>query len=178
MSKKQNNTTTDEQLPAAIQQAMANAIIEWPQQIEKRRLPVRLTVAELQAASDEIVETLRQIDSIEAEKKAAVTDFKAQLDAKKKRLLDLRATIQSKEDFREVECEWVFECAGINGSELTPSMEHKTLRRCDTGAAVTTVKITDADRQTALPLAGADPMDDGLDDELETTVVDGTQDAA
>ncbi len=33
----------------------------------------------------------------------------------------------------------------------------------------------DADRQTALPLAGADPMDDGLDDESETTVVDGTQ---
>ena len=38
MSKKQN-TTTEEQLPAAIQQAMANAIIEWPEQRRNADFP-------------------------------------------------------------------------------------------------------------------------------------------
>ena len=69
-----------------------------------------------------------------------------------------------------------FECAGINETGVIYSPDYKTLRRCDTGAAVTTVKITDADRQTALPIAGAEPMAE--DAEPETTVVDATQDAA
>ena len=175
MSKKQNNTTTDEQLPAAIQQAMANAIIEWPEQREKRRLPVRLTPEKLQAASDEMAETLRAIESLEAAKKAVASDYKGKIEKNKQRLRELTETIQSKEELQDVECQWIFECRGINDTGAIEDPEYKTLQRLDTLAAVTTMKITDADRQTTLPLAGADPMDDGLDDESETTVVDGTQ---
>ena len=171
MSKKQNNTT-EEQLPAAIQQALANAIIEWPEQIEKRMLPVKLTPARFQAAAEEMAEIERRIEMLEAEKKSTASRLKADIEADKKRRRELTEMIQSKEEPQLVECEWLFEVRAINESGVVEDPELKTLRRKDTGAPVTTVKITDADRQTALPLAGADPMDDGLDDESETTVVD------
>lgn len=172
---KTKDTTDNAASCAASTSPFADAI-EWPEVKENRRLPVKLTVQQLTAASDELAETHRTLRKYEAGKKADADEWKAKITAAKNRQEELVETIEKKEEDRDVECEWIFECAGINETGVIYSPDYKTLRRCDTGAAVTTVKITDADRQTALPIAGAEPMAE--DAEPETTVVDATQDAA
>ena len=111
---------------------------------------MRLTPEKLQAASDEMAETLRAIESLEAAKKAMASDYKGKIEKNKQRLRELTETIQSKEEASGCRGQWIFECRGINDTGAIEDPEYKTLQRLDTLAAVTTMKITDADRQTAL----------------------------
>lgn len=107
---------------------------------EKRMLPVRLTHSELQDRGRALGAAYREYEKIEAEKKAANSEFKDQLDAARDEMTRLSGIIRDEQEPRPVECHWI------------EDWDHNVRRlvRQDTGDTVTELTIPADERQGSL----------------------------
>lgn len=136
------------------------AHIPWPETGESRTLPVILTQPEIAEKGRELAGVVSKLENLEAERKSAISAYKAQIDSLTERQKRLTTMINEGEEDREVECFWAFECCGLDDSgEEVFHGDRKTLIRRDTGKVVLTMPITEADRQMTLPDMGG--SDDG-----------------
>lgn len=107
-----------------------------------RSLPCRLSETELLARADELSVVVQETSAEESRQTDVKTQMKArltELDARKTRLA---ITIGRKEEFRDVEVELM---ADVQAGTVT-------VIRQDTGESLETRPMSDAERQTTLPL--------------------------
>lgn len=114
---------------------------DYPERTETRDLMVRYTPDEIEVMSRQISETVIELARIPGIKKALV-----------EKQATLADNILAEEHETEVQCRWIFECAGRDSStgEKIYSATHKTLFREDTGKAVEVIMMTGADHQLEL----------------------------
>ncbi len=128
---------------------------DWPESTEKRLLSVVLNDAELKSASTQLARTIPDIMELEAQAKSAADTLKAKIKAIECQQTILSNVIRDGCEDRQVDCVWVYECAGVDGatSERIYHPEKKSLFRKDTGEFVECRDITNDERQMALPIA-------------------------
>jgi hypothetical protein len=146
-------------------QAPESSAPEWPNATENRTLRCTLSGDELGAKSNEMARTQIDLCALEEQKKVVISEYSAREKEKKARINVLAQTISSKAEERQVPCEWRFEQSGIDAArQPIRHPEHKTLVRTDTGDVVEITRITDSDRQMALPLHPPEPVINGTED--------------
>ena len=133
-------------------EAPTPATFNWPKSTEKRSLFVTLNPAELETKSRELAGTVPQIANLEREAKSSASQWKARIEIVQCQQNHLSAVVSEGKEERNVECEWVFECSGIDSAtkERIPHPDKKALIRPDTGEVIEVRDITSDDRQMAL----------------------------
>jgi hypothetical protein len=119
----------------------------YPQQTETRYLKVPLSTAEVANYSQEAARLVREIGDLENEKKAVMDGFKSRISDRQTRQVDISKMILDGYQEKRVECEWLFECAGLetNTNKAIVHPEQKTLVRKDTNEVVEVAQMTDQD---------------------------------
>lgn len=113
--------------------------------------PVRLhlrsnfTDAEKVEFAQQLAEAQREIESIEAEKKRANTQFKSRIESASADREEMMDRIQTGYEMRETLC---------TVTANVPEVGKKTIVRTDTGEVVRVETMTDAERQLELPGVG------------------------
>lgn len=105
-----------------------------------RTLPVSLTPEEFDAKAAELAALTFEIEQIIANKKAAMAEFKAQLDSRARLQKDLSTIVDKRAEWRDVECE-----QSINADKKLVE-----IIRLDIGEIVDTRGLTPRDIQNAL----------------------------
>lgn len=108
----------------------------------QRKLACKLTAEELDKAKTDLSLVCREEDDVDAERKAVAKHFSTRLEEVGGRRRVLVDKIQSRQEYRDVECEWRPDY--LKGK--------KTLVRLDTNENVETVLLTERERQTGLEL--------------------------
>jgi hypothetical protein len=124
---------------------------DWPEAIEKRSLFVTLNPSELESESRKLAATVPQIANLEREAKSSASQWKSRIDMVQVEQNRLSGIVSEGKEERPVECEWVFECSGVDADKnriFHP--EKKALFRKDTGEFVETRDITAEERQMSL----------------------------
>lgn len=116
-------------------------------------LPCKLTPDEIRDRGAELVKVLAKIDAIEAEKKAAVDQFKARIQIQESRARELRTAIEGESEDREVEV--------IESFELRLGVARTT--RTDTGEQIRERALRSSELQPSLPAIDDSPQM-GLDE--------------
>lgn len=132
---------------------------KWPESVETRSLPCPLRDADNKELLSDLAAAWNMMHLLQEEKKQAMKAFQVRIQEQESVLAKLHDEVTSGTRVKDVECEWTFECAGIDdeGAEIFhPDM--KTLFRKDTGDVVETTPITGADREMELALT--DPVAD------------------
>lgn len=122
---------------------------------ETAHLPVKLTSEELAAYSRELANSVADVAELEKKKSDVAKDFASQISAKDARIQVLSRRIQTSEEYRDVECQWI-----LNFTE-----DKKQLMRKDIGEIVKSKPLTDADRQIGIPTEEENA--DGKEEESE-----------
>jgi hypothetical protein len=119
----------------------------YPQQTETRYLKVPLSTPEVANYSQEAARLVREIGDLEQEKKAVTSDFKAKIEDKGTRQSAIAKMILDGYQEKRVNCEWMFECAGLDTTTGKPILhpEQKALIRMDTNEVVEVCAMTDQD---------------------------------
>lgn len=125
---------------------------DWPQSIEPRPLFVTLAPREMEAISRQLAATVPQIGQLERDAKASASQWKARIETVQCQQDRLSGIVTEGREERPVECEWVFECCGVDSVTLQRMYhpEKKTLFRTDTWEPVETRDITSDERQMSL----------------------------
>lgn len=125
---------------------------DWPESTEKRCLRCDVSPKEATDYGREQSELIKEIDRLEEAKKASASQYKAQIDEKGARARRLAAYITDGWQEKDVQCEWWFECAGIDNQtgERIYHPEKKALVRMDTYEVVEVLEITNDERQMSL----------------------------
>lgn len=110
---------------------------------ETRRLQCSLPEHELELLRKELSGEVWHLSQLEAEKKRLVAAMGEQIDAAKKRILDLNLETETGKGVRDVICRWRTERDG--------SKREWVLRRMDLGEAISVEPLTAADAQEELP---------------------------
>lgn len=133
-------------------EAPTPATFNWPKSTEKRPLFVTLNQAELETMSRRLAATVPQIANLEREAKSSASQWKARIEIVQCEQNHLSNIVSDGREERPVECEWVFECSGIDSAtkERIPHPDKKALIRPDTGEVIEVRDITSDDRQMAL----------------------------
>lgn len=157
----QTNTDTTMAKKRTEETAIADAPTKpkWPESTETRALPCPLRDADNKELLSDLAAAWNMMHLLQEEKKQAMKAFQLRIEEQESILAKLHGEVTSGTRVKDVECEWVFECAGIGdeGEQIFhPDM--KTLFRKDTGDAVETKPITGADREMELALT--DPVAD------------------
>ncbi len=128
------------------------AKFDWPQSTDKRLLSVVLNPSEIESYGRLMANTIPDLAQLESEAKSAADTFKAKIKAIECQQFVFSKIIREGREDRQVDCEWIFECAGIDAGtgERIGHPDKKTLIRCDTGEVVEIRDITTDDRQMAL----------------------------
>lgn len=136
---------------------------DWPESTETRQLQVNLTDEEIVEESRSLVRHLREVQSLESQKKASNDRFKAQIEEQEKLIEDLKTIVNSGKTRRDVSCSWQFEMNGhAAGGDRIPHSGMKTLIRDDTNETIKVKPITDEDRQLLLGLSYEESMEANL----------------
>jgi hypothetical protein len=125
---------------------------DWPESTEKRSLFVTLKPAELEATSRQLAQTVPQIANLEREAKSSASQWKSRIESVQCEQNRLSGIVSDGKEERPVECEWVFECCGIDiaSSNRIHHPEKKALFRKDTGEFIEARDITSDERQMSL----------------------------
>jgi hypothetical protein len=115
---------------------------------EDHELLCELTGAELRLKGDQLAEAENAYELAEADKKAAMAVFAQRLEAARNVTRKLSQEILSKQERRQVPCNWRVEPSF--GEDMQPRW---VLRRDDNDKVVTTQPVTQADRQVELSLS-------------------------
>lgn len=120
----------------------------------ERMLPCVLTEQDIMDMSQTLGEKIQEAEEIETEKKAAAASFKLQADALDAEISHLAKCVRTREEEREVACEWTYN---------VPRNGMKQLRRLDTFDVVDEKDMTDRDKSRAadlrqLRIPGMDPV--------------------
>ena len=134
---------------------------EWPESTERRPLFVTLKGVELGAFSRRLAETVPQITNLQRDAKASASQWKARIETLEVEQSRISGIITEGREERPVDCEWIFECAGIDSAtgERIHHPEKKTLVRSDTSEQIEIRDISSEERQMSLlpeePIPGA-----------------------
>lgn len=149
---------------------------DWPQSIEPRPLFVTLAPREMEVAAQELAATIPKILTLEHNAKQSANQWKATIDGVRCNQSRLSTIVQERREERPVDCEWIFECCGVDSvtGERMYHPEKKTLFRTDTWEALETRDITSDERQMSLlpdegPVEETTPMDIDAAPEVEPT---------
>lgn len=117
-------------------------------------LPCVLTEQDIMDMSQTLGEKIKEAGKVEAAKKAAAANFKLQTDALDAEISHLGECVRTREEEREVSCEWTYN---------VPRNGMKQLRRLDTFEVVDEKDMTDRDKSRAadlrqLRIPGMDPV--------------------
>lgn len=118
--------------------------------IVKLTVEVRLTEAELKAASKEMAEALNRKTQIEGSLEAFKAQKKAEVSAQDAVISRCANLVNSEKEFRLIECKVVYDF-GKKGL--------KTFYRLDNGEAVRSEPISNEERQRMIPLGVVSPKD-------------------
>lgn len=131
----------------------------WPEATETRNLRCIVKPDEIQQLAREQSEIIQQVATLEDQKKASASEYKARIEEKQGRGSRIAGIIISGQTDREVKCSWRFETCGIDAAsgEMIYHPEKKTLIREDTGEVVEVRDITQDERQMALPMSEEEP---------------------
>lgn len=151
MSNKDATNTTEPKKPVI-------TTPDWPTIVEFRELPCKLSTDDIALTSSRMAENHREIAILQERLKEINADYKAKIKRLQNEQNALANTIQTGETIKSVECIWLWEVKKITADGVETDPDFRTLQRTDTKVAVTTIKITDEDRQRALPLAMPEPM--------------------
>lgn len=102
------------------------------------------TEDEKREIASSLAENVNNLQRVEEEKKAVMSDFKSQIDGLSAKTNNLATKLSNGYEFRHIEC------------TVTPNLENKewvTVRN-DTGEVVNTRKMTSEDLQNDLPFPG------------------------
>lgn len=145
-------------------------IAEYPEVTESRSLKTYLNDKEKRDAALENARLVQSIASLEEDKKASASSYKAKIEEKQARQTQLsRLVIDGWED-RQQKCAWYFECAGLdNDGKKIYHPEQKALVRLDTNEVVEVVAMDEEDFQRRELALGdeAKAKGDGADEETE-----------
>lgn len=132
--------------------ATATPKYDWPESTEKRSLFVTLKPAELEATSRLLAQTVPQIANLEREAKSSASSWKSRIELVQCEQNRLSCIVSEGKEERPVECEWVFECCGIDvaSGNRIHHPEKKALFRKDTGEFIEARDITSEERQMSL----------------------------
>lgn len=125
---------------------------DWPEATEKRSLFVTLNPSELESESRKLAATVPQIANLEREAKSSASQWKSRIDLVQVEQNRLSNIVSEGKEERPVECEWVFECAGVDATtkQRIYHPEKKSLFRKDTGDFIESRDITSEERQMSL----------------------------
>jgi len=108
----------------------------------KEQLPVKLSKDERRERGERAAAIMAEIETLEADKKAAAASLKGQIDAKKSELRELGRAVRTGEEYRD--------------TELFEEFEYRTgfcsVKRADTGVELRRRPLTGDERQEKLPL--------------------------
>lgn len=156
---------------------------DWPQSLEPRPLFVTLAPREMEIIGRQLAATVPQIGQLERDAKASASQWEARIETVRCQQDRLSGIVTEGREERSVECEWVFECCGVDSATLQRMFhpEKKTLFRTDTWEPVETRDITSDERQMSLipddepaedieepqNIVDIDSVPDGLEAEIE-----------
>jgi len=134
------------------QAAPATPRYDWPESIEKRPLFVTLNPSELEQESRKLANTVPQIANLEREAQSSKKQWQSRIDLVQVEQNRLSGIVSEGKEERSVECEWVYECSGIDAvtKDRIVHPEKKALFRKDTGELVEVREITSDERQISL----------------------------
>lgn len=154
---------TAEAVNAHVEAEARAAQLAMPPRRFEEVLPCKLTDEELLERGAELAKVLDAIDEIDAEKKAAVDQFKARVQVQEARARELRTAIESKCEERAVEC--------IESFELRLGVARTT--RVDTGEQIRERALRSSELQPCLP--GTErPTATSFEDDIEPSEGDVT----
>lgn len=141
----------DQKQPPTPEATTAPAPTQETPALPKVKAPVRTLVKlrrnlpsdELRLLGSTLANTFSELRSAEDEKKAVVTQCKAKIDAIKARATEIAGKVSSGFEMTDIQCE-------IRYDQPSPGM--KSTVRLDTGEVINVDPMTDAERQTELPL--------------------------
>ena len=117
----------------------------------KENLKVFLTVDEIREAGSNLARSFSQISTLEEEKKSAASNYKARIDALSAQAMVYAGLVQNGYDFREVDCEEIFDY----------DQKLISVVRMDTGETVRSRVMTARELQQGLFESGGDAEGDG-----------------
>lgn len=150
------STTTWDEVAAASAAAAIDADARPPRRFEQE-LPCKLSDDELRGLGDSLEKALANIDTLTEEKKLNAASFKARIELAKEKVGDIRESLRSKTEIRDVECLEHFEYR-LGVARVT---------RVDTGEIISERALTGAERQPSLP-----GVSDAEEDELDSAPAD------
>lgn len=109
-------------------------------EVVERRLPVDLTREERHERAMELSEKIAESRALEARRKAAAADFKAQDQEIRARADELSEAVKSGRESRPVECRWV----------RNDTYQRMELHRLDTGEVIESRALTPAEKQVLM----------------------------
>lgn len=115
----------------------------WKRKRDHAELPCELTDAERLEKNDEQQKLIQEGIHVEEAKKEANAAHAMRLATITSRIRELSVQIQTRREYRDVQCEWQYG---------NPDEHHKKLVRLDTGATVRIEEIQGWERQADLPL--------------------------
>lgn len=167
MAKKHNTTKAEQNqmLETPTGSATESPVrADWPESTEVRELSVSLTEPEINETARDLVDRLREVESLNASKKASADHYKSKIEEVEKKIEDLSTVVKSGKDRRSIPCRWLFQTNNFDASGAAIfHSEMKTLIREDTGEMVEVKPITSEDRQMNLPLSDEETMEVNMD---------------
>jgi hypothetical protein len=116
----------------------------------KKFLRYEFSELELRDFSVSLAREVQNLASLEHEKKEAMAEFAAQIEARKSDLSKYARFISNRHEYRNIDCEVAFH---------KPNTGWKTVARKDTGEVIETVAMTREEMQEQLPFDGKPQAD-------------------
>jgi len=128
--------------------------MNWPEKTETRVLRCELNPTDRDKYGRESAELVHAITRLEDQKKASASSYKAGIDEKAARLKRISGYVTEGWEERQIKCEWLYECSGIDSTTGEPIYhpEKKALVRRDTNEVIEVTDISNDERQMALPI--------------------------
>lgn len=153
-----NMDLTEEQMPDN-----TPTVHKWPEVTERREVVVRYSEEDRSELAGKMSKIVMERERTKLRAKNAAAAYKSEVDDLDEELSEIAKRIEAGGEERSVECKWEFETSGMDAASggLVYHPEFKTLVRVDTGEIVTTIKITDHERQMDLALLHESPPTEG-----------------
>lgn len=121
-------------------------LASWREVTEDRKFNIDFTSEERDKLTNELVEVIKEIGSLEDSKKSAASSYKAKIDDATVHRDTIIDSIEKGSKEVKVSCRWAFQCSGLdeNDNEIFHP-EMKALIRADTNEVVEVIHMIEKD---------------------------------